>query len=55
MYTGKVVKGRASVLVLTLLLAACAAGGPLVTPGPQRVGSQLTIDAGMEWTRLPRV
>lgn len=39
------------VLVLALLLAACAAGGPLVTPGTQRVGSQLTIDAGMEWTR----
>lgn len=39
------------VLMLALLLAACAAGGPLVTPGTQRVGSQLTIDAGMEWTR----
>jgi hypothetical protein len=39
------------VVVLALLLAACAAGGPLVTPGTQRVGSQLTIDAGMEWTR----
>lgn len=39
------------VIVLALLLAACAAGGPLVTPGTQRVGSQLTIDAGMEWTR----
>ena len=39
------------VVVLVLLLAACAAGGPLVTPGPQRIGSQLTIEAGMEWTR----
>ena len=39
------------VVVLALLLAACAAGGPLVTPGTQRIGSQLTIDAGMEWTR----
>lgn len=39
------------VVVLALLLAACAAGGPLVTPGTQRIGSQLTIEAGMEWTR----
>lgn len=39
------------VVVLALLLAACAAGGALVTPGPQRVGSRLSIDAGMEWTR----
>ena len=37
---------------LALLLAACAAGGPLVTPGTQRVGSRLTIDTGMEWTRM---
>ncbi|MES2857636.1 MAG: hypothetical protein V4704_00470 [Pseudomonadota bacterium] len=35
-----------------VLLAACAAGGPLVTPGTQRAGSRLTIDAGMEWTRM---
>lgn len=40
-----------TVVVLALLLAACAASGPLVTPGTQRVGSRLTIDAGMEWTR----
>lgn len=40
------------VLALVLLLGACAAGGPLVTPGPQRVGSRLSIDAGMEWTRM---
>lgn len=39
------------VFVLALLLAACATGGPLVTPGTQRIGSQLSIDAGMEWTR----
>ena len=39
------------VVALAFLLAACAAGGPLVTPGTQRIGSQLTIDAGMEWTR----
>lgn len=38
--------------IAVLLLAACAAGGPLVTPGNQRVGSRLTIDAGMEWTRM---
>lgn len=37
---------------LVLLLAACASGGPLVTPGTQRVGSRLSIDAGMEWTRM---
>ena len=40
------------VAALVLLLAACASGGPLVTPGPQRVGSRLSIDAGMEWTRM---
>ncbi len=40
------------VIAATLLLVACAAGGPLVTPGAQRVGSRLTIDAGMEWTRM---
>jgi hypothetical protein len=40
------------VAALVLLLAACASGGPLVTPGPQRVGSHLSIDAGMEWTRM---
>ncbi|QIL21240.1 hypothetical protein [Thermomonas sp. HDW16] len=39
------------VVVLVLALTACAAGGPLVTPGTQRIGSNLTIDAGMEWTR----
>ena len=40
------------VAALALLLAACAAGGPLVTPGTQRIGSRLSIDAGMEWTRM---
>jgi len=39
-------------VALVVLLGACAAGGPLVTPGTQRVGSDLTIDAGMEWTRM---
>ena len=39
-------------IVLTSLLAACAGGGPLVTPGTQRIGGDLTIDAGMEWTRM---
>lgn len=37
-------------IVLALLLVACA-GGPLVTQGTQRIGSDLSIDAGMEWTR----
>ena len=48
-------KGRVHALVvlaLALVLAACASGGPLVTPGLQRIGNNLTIDAGMEWTRL---
>jgi len=40
------------VAAVAMLLAACASGGPLVTPGTQRVGSRLTIDAGMEWTRM---
>lgn len=40
------------VATLAVLLAGCASGGPLVTPGAQRVGSRLTIDAGMEWTRM---
>ena len=39
-------------LILGLLLAACAGGGPLVTPGTQRIGGDLSIDAGMEWTRM---
>lgn len=42
----------AATMVLALLLAACAAGGPLVRPGTQMVGSRLSIDAGMEWTRM---
>ena len=37
---------------LMLLLAACASGGPLVTPGTTTAGGGLTIDAGMEWTRM---
>ena len=36
----------------TLLLAACASGGPLVTPGRTTAGGDLTIDAGMEWARM---
>lgn len=40
------------VVVLVLLLAACAAGGPLVTPGRTTAGGDLSIDAGMEWTRM---
>lgn len=38
--------------VLALLLAACASGGPLVTAGRTTAGSHLSIDAGMEWTRM---
>ena len=32
-------------IALALLLAACAAGGPLVTPGTQRIGCGLHFDA----------
>ena len=39
--------------VLLGLLAACASGGPLVTPGTTTAGGGLVIDAGMEWTRMP--
>ena len=39
------------IVMLAAMLAACTSGGPLVTPGTQRIGSNLTIDAGMEWTR----
>ncbi|MFT4179299.1 MAG: hypothetical protein QM612_07530 [Thermomonas sp.] len=38
--------------LLTCLLAACAAGGPLVKPGRTTAGSDLSIEAGMEWTRM---
>ncbi len=38
--------------VLTLLLASCAAGGPLVKPGMTTAGGDLRIEAGMEWTRF---
>src|SRR5690606_34992789 len=41
-----------ALLVLLALLAACSGGGPLVKPGPNAVGSRLSIDAGMEWTRM---
>lgn len=39
-------------LLLPLLLAACASGGPLVPPGRTTAGSHLSLDAGMEWTRM---
>lgn len=39
-------------LVLTALLAACAAGGLLVQPGTTTIGSHLALDVGMEWTRM---
>ena len=38
--------------VLMALLGACASGGPLVTPGRTTAGGGLSIDAGMEWTRM---
>lgn len=41
-----------AIALLTLLLAACASGGPLVTQGRTTAGSHLSIDAGMEWTRM---
>ena len=40
------------VAALTLLLAACASGGPLVMPGRTTAGGNLSIEAGMEWTRM---
>ena len=40
------------VAALTLLPAACASGGPLVTPGRTTAGGNLSIEAGMEWTRM---
>ena len=41
-----------AITALILLLAACASGGALVTPGRTTAGGDLTIDAGMEWTRM---
>ena len=38
--------------LMALLLAACASGGPLVTPGRTTAGGDLTIEAGMEWARM---
>ena len=39
--------------LLTTLLAACVSGGPLVTAGGRTTaGSNLSIEAGMEWTRM---
>ncbi|WP_256646443.1 hypothetical protein [Thermomonas paludicola] len=38
--------------LFALLLAACASGAPLVTPGRTTAGGDLSIDAGMEWTRM---
>lgn len=38
-------------MMLVLLLAACG-GGPLVQPGPQRIGSRLSMDSDMAWTRF---
>lgn len=41
-----------SIAMLALLLAACASGGPLVAPGRTTAGGGLSIEAGMEWTRM---
>lgn len=39
--------------LLATLLAACASGGPLVTAGGRTTaGGDLSIEAGMEWTRM---
>lgn len=38
--------------MLVLALVACAAGGPLVRPGPNPAGGRLLIDSEMEWTRI---
>ena len=44
---------RGVALVATLLLAACTGGGgPLVRPGPNPAGGDLTIQSEMEWTRV---
>lgn len=43
---------RLVIHLLILMLAACASGGPLVTAGRTTAGSHLSIDAGMEWTRM---
>lgn len=40
------------VLAAMLVLIGCTAGGPLVRPGANTIGSNLVIDAGMEWTRM---
>ncbi len=39
-------------IMAMLLLVGCASGGPLVRPGTNTIGSNLVIDAGMEWTRM---
>ena len=41
-----------ALVLLPLLLAACASGGPLVTPGRTTAGGGLSIEAGMEWARM---
>lgn len=38
--------------MLAAVLASCASSGPLVQSGTNSVGSHLSIDAGMEWTRM---
>ena len=41
-----------AIATLSVTLAACASGGALVTPGRTTAGGDLSIDAGMEWTRM---
>lgn len=41
-----------AIAALALLLTACASGGPLVTAGRTTAGDDLSIEAGMEWTRM---
>lgn len=43
---------RILLIVLASALTACVSGGPLVTEGRTTAGSDLSIDAGMEWTRF---
>lgn len=43
---------NAAALAVSLALAACAAGGPLVRPGPNTAGGRLMINSDMEWTRI---
>lgn len=41
-----------TIAAISLLIAACSAGGPLVKPGPTIASGKLMIDSQMEWTRV---